>query len=111
MKTYTSLANVLAENEEIFLSIFKHAKGGPVPDFIGLGPGHARILTTQAGRVVSLEWAKAMFPNYSALMQARAFEQTNGKRPHHVLEQHVVATSSAIGAYVSRLAAMEEDGL
>ncbi len=110
MKTYASLQNVLLENEEIFLSIFKHAKGGPVPDFIGLGPGHARILNTPAGLNVSKEWAMAMMPNYRALLQARAMEQAKGKRPHHVLEQHVAATSGAISAYVSRLYAMEEDG-
>lgn len=110
MKTYASLQNVLLENEEIFLSIFKHAQGGPVPTFVGLGPGHIRILGTASGKAVSAEWAKAMLPNYSTLMQARAIEAMSGKRPHHVLEQHVVATSGAIGAYVSRLAAMEGDG-
>lgn len=111
MKTYASLKDVLGENEEIFFNIFKHAMGGPVPKFIGLTENHQRILALPAGLRVSKEWATAMKPNYQALIAARNYEAKHGsKRPYAMLEQHVMATSASIGAYVSRLAAMESDG-
>lgn len=105
----SDLEDVLAENEEILAAIARHAAGGPPPRIIGLTSEARGVLATPGGRETSKEFIGKLAEPIANLKKFRQIEQKNGKRPDHVLLEHVQATSQMIAAYASRLQWMAEN--